>query len=131
MHVPGNDSYFVQLRLFEGIFAPLHQNFEQHYCFTTSVATGVRTFVPTDIRSHAIFDRAGRTFVLTSNDHPGHSCSHQITTPDIRAHIKLPPRTFVLILNLYNLLFDEHTSKGNMTMCLSQHLFKQLKESVC
>jgi len=36
----------------------------------------VRTFVPTDIRSHAIFDRAG------------HSCLHQMTTPDIRAHIK-------------------------------------------
>ena len=41
-----------------------------------SVYKGVRTFVPTDIRSHAIFDRAG------------HSCSHQMTTPDIRAHIK-------------------------------------------
>jgi len=38
-----------------------------------------RTFVTTDIRSHAIFDRAG------------HSCSHQMTTPDIRAHIKWPP----------------------------------------
>ena len=43
----------------------------------------------------------GRTFVLTSNDHPGHSCSHQMTTPDIRAHIKLPPRTFVLISNYH------------------------------
>jgi len=47
----------------------------------------------TDIRSHGhSFPRGfwqGRTFVLTSNDHPGHSCSHQITTPDIRAHIKL------------------------------------------
>jgi len=41
----------------------------------------------------------GRTFVLTSNDHPGHSCSHQMTTPDIRAHIKLPPRTFMLTSN--------------------------------
>jgi len=59
-----------------------------------------RTFVPTDIRSHAIFDRAG------------HSCSHQMTTwtfvltsnyhPDIRAHIKLPPRTFVLISTSFN-----------------------------
>ena len=49
----------------------------------------------TDIRSHGhSFSRdfwQGRTFVLTSNDHPGHSCSHQFTTPDIRAHIKLPP----------------------------------------
>jgi len=56
-----------------------------------------RTFVPTDIRSHAIFDRAR------------HSCSHLMTTLDIRAHIKWPPghscsyqmttRTFVLISN--------------------------------
>ena len=45
-----------------------------HNC--TSVYWESRTFVPTDIRSHAIFDRAG------------HSCSHQMTTPDIRAHIK-------------------------------------------
>jgi len=48
----------------------------------------------TDIRSHghsfhAIFDRAG------------HSCSHQMTTPDIRAHIKLPPWTFLLISNYH------------------------------
>jgi len=43
----------------------------------------------------------GRTFVLTSNDHPGHSCSNQMTTPNIRAHIKLPPRTFVLISNYH------------------------------
>jgi len=50
-----------------------------------------RTFVPTDIRSHAIFDRAG------------HSCSHQMTTPDIRAHIKLTPRTFVLISTSFHL----------------------------
>jgi len=42
------------------------------------------TFVSTDIRSHAIFDRAG------------HLCSHQMTTPDIRAHIKLPPRTYYI-----------------------------------
>jgi len=49
------------------------------YC----VPKGVRTFVPTDICSNTIFDRAG------------HSCSHQMTTPDIRAHIKLQPRTFV------------------------------------
>ena len=45
-------------------------------CKKMSAFYGVRTFVPTDIRSHAIFDRAG------------HSCSHQMTTPDIRAHIK-------------------------------------------
>jgi len=84
-------------------------------------ASGVRTFVLTNIRSHTIFDRAGhlcsyqitttdihahikwppRTFVLTSNYHPGHSCSYQMTTPDIRAHIKLPPRTFVLISNYH------------------------------
>jgi len=41
-----------------------------------------------DIRSHGhSFPRdfwQGRTFVLTSNDHPGHSCSHQMTTQDIR-----------------------------------------------
>ena len=59
-----------------------------------------RTFVPTrfltgpDIRAHIKWPP--RTFVLTSNDHPGHSCSHQITTrtfvltsndhPDIRSH---------------------------------------------
>jgi len=42
-----------------------------------------------DIRSHAIFDRAG------------HSCLHQMTTPDIRAHFKLPPRTFVLTSNYH------------------------------
>jgi len=56
-----------------------------------------------DIRSHAhSFPRdfwQGRTFVLTSKKHPGHLCSHQMTTPDIRAHIKWPPRTFVLISN--------------------------------
>ena len=39
-------------------------------------ASGVRTFVLTDIRFHAIFDRAG------------HSWPHQMTTPDIRGHIK-------------------------------------------
>jgi len=59
----------------------------------------------TDIRSHGhSFPRdfrQGRTFVLTSNDHPGHSCSRQMTTPDIRAHIKLPPRTFVLTSNYH------------------------------
>ena len=50
-----------------------------------------RTFVPTrfltgpDIRAHIKWPP--RTFVLTSNDHPGHLCSYQITTPDIRAHI--------------------------------------------
>ena len=76
------------------------RHLSRHYTSNISVCSGVRTFVPTDIRSHAIFDRADirahikwppRTFVLTSNDQPGHSCSHQITTPDIRAHIKLPP----------------------------------------
>ena len=58
-----------------------------------------------DIRSHRhSIPRdfwQGRTFVLTSNDHPGHSCSHQMTTPDIRAHIKWTPRTFVLISNYH------------------------------
>ena len=52
-----------------------------------------RTFVFTriltgpDIRAHIKWPP--RTFVLTSNDHPGHSCSHQMTTPDIRAHYPL------------------------------------------
>jgi len=61
------------------------------------MAIEVRTFVPTrfltgpDIRAHIKW--APPTFVLTSNDHPGHSRSHQMTTPDIHAHIKWPPRT--------------------------------------
>jgi len=49
---------------------------------------GVRIFVHTDIRSHTIFDRAERP------------CTYQMTTPDIRTPIKLPPRMFV------HLLFD-------------------------
>ena len=72
--------------------SPEHRVFRLSYCdpslsavrrastfFLKHLWNGVRTFVPTDIRSHAIFDRAG------------HSCSHQMTTPDIRAHIKWPP----------------------------------------
>jgi len=49
-----------------------------------------RTFVPTDIRSLTIFDRAG------------HSCSYQITTPDIRAHINFI--SFIYSLHAYPLL---------------------------
>jgi len=57
----------------------------------------------------------GRTFVLTPNDHPWHPCLHQMTTPDIRSHIKLPPghsftwlfSSLIMYSNLYNSLFDE------------------------
>jgi len=60
----------------------------------------------TDIRSHGhSFPRdfwQGRTFVATLNDHPGHSWPHQMTTPDIRGHIKWPPRTFVLTSKFFN-----------------------------
>jgi len=44
----------------------------------------------------------GRTFVLTSNDHPGHLCSHQMSTPDIRAHINFI--SFIYSLHAYPLL---------------------------
>jgi len=56
-------------------FNQSHASCQYFSCMRGEFA-GVRTFVPTDIRSHAIFDRAG------------HSCSHQMTTPDIRAHIE-------------------------------------------
>ena len=91
-------------------------------CRSRSGCNESRTFVPTDIRSHAIFDRAGhscsnqmttpdirahikwqhRTFVLTSNYHPGRSCSYQITTPDIRAHINFI--SFIYSLHAFTLL---------------------------
>jgi len=72
----------------------VHTEGVSRLCFNLRMVTESHTISRcTDIRSHRhSFPRGfwqGRTFVLTSNDHPGHSCSHQITTPDIRAHIKL------------------------------------------
>jgi len=64
-----------------------------------------------DIRSHAILTGPDirayikwppRTLVLTSNDHPGHSFSYQITTPDIQAHINLI--SLIYSLHAYPLL---------------------------
>jgi len=81
--------------------------FQMHIIMLNPGHSFPRTFVPTwfltgpDIRAHIKWPP--RTFVLTSNYHPGHSCSHQITCPDIRAHIKLLPRTFVLISTSFHL----------------------------
>jgi len=71
----------------------------------------------TDIRSHGhSFPRdfwQGRTFVATSNDHPGHSWPHQMTTRTFVATSNDHPghscshRSSLMQTNLYNLLFDE------------------------
>jgi len=91
-------------------------NWNELFVYLHSWLYHATPFVPTDIRSHAIFDRAG------------HSCSHQMTTPDIRAHIKWPPRTFVFTSNYhpghscsYQIVRDSiritSSSKWRRTLC--------------
>jgi len=98
-----------------------------------------RSFVPTrfltgpDIRAHIKWPP--RTFVLTSNDHPGHSCSYQITTPDIRDNINfiylfftcLSPPTTVTLLT-WSLALKINTSVGS---CVSLLIIKHTNPFNC
>jgi len=67
------DTFCMQPRSYFNVQSAILPLQRADYCIANNES---RTFVPTDIRPHAIFDRAE------------HSCSHQMTTPDIRAHIK-------------------------------------------